>query len=114
MAGIKTLDMGMVGALVVSGIVIALHDRFFDTRLPEWLGVFSGSTFVYMLSFCAMLPLAGVAVLVWPRIQAGMCLLQAAIVGAGTLGVGAFVFLERVLIPLGCTISSMRRHTTTT
>ena len=70
--------MGMVGALVVSGIVIALHDRFFDTRLPEWLGVFSGSTFVYMLSFCAMLPLAGVAVLVWPRIQAGMCLLQAA------------------------------------
>ncbi len=100
-AGIKTLDMGMVGALVVSGIVIALHDRFFDTRLPEWLGVFSGSTFVYMLSFCAMLPLAGVAVLVWPRIQAGMCLLQAAIVGAGTLGVGAFVFLERVLIPFG-------------
>ena len=28
-ASIKTLDMGMVGALAVSGIVIYLHNRFF-------------------------------------------------------------------------------------
>jgi PTS system arbutin-like IIC component len=48
-AGIRTLDMGIAGALLISGVVIALHNRFFDTRLPEWLGVFSGSTFVYMV-----------------------------------------------------------------
>ena len=38
-ASIKTLDMGMIGALAISGIVIALHNRFFDTELPEWLGI---------------------------------------------------------------------------
>ena len=40
-ASIKTLDMGMIGALAISGIVIALHNKFFETELPEWLGVFS-------------------------------------------------------------------------
>ncbi len=72
-AGIRTLDMGIAGALLVSGVVIALHNRFFDTRLPEWLGVFSGSTFVYMVSFLVMLPLAGVVVLVWPKVFSSAC-----------------------------------------
>ena len=48
-ANIKTLDMGMIGALIISGIVIYLHNRFFDTELPEWLGIFSGSTFVIQM-----------------------------------------------------------------
>ena len=30
-ANIKTLDMGMFGALLVSGIVIFLHNKYFDT-----------------------------------------------------------------------------------
>ena len=34
-ANIKTLDMGMIGALAISGIVIYLHNRFFDTKLPD-------------------------------------------------------------------------------
>jgi PTS system arbutin-like IIC component len=100
-AGIRTLDMGIAGALLVSGVVIALHNRFFDTRLPEWLGVFSGSTFVYMIAFLVMLPLAGVVVLVWPKVQVGMHVFQQVILNAGSAGVGIFVFLERVLIPFG-------------
>ena len=35
-ANIKTLDMGMIGALAVSGLVISLHNKFFDTEQP-WL-----------------------------------------------------------------------------
>ena len=100
-AGIRTLDMGIAGALLISGVVISLHNRFFDTRLPEWLGVFSGSTFVYMVSFIVMLPIAVVVVLVWPKVQVGMHVFQQVILDAGTAGVGIFVFLERVLIPFG-------------
>ncbi|MDD7583290.1 MAG: alpha-glucoside-specific PTS transporter subunit IIBC [Coriobacteriaceae bacterium] len=100
-AGIRTLDMGVAGALLVSGVVIVLHNRLFDTHLPEWLGVFSGSTFVYMVSFVAMLPLAGAVVLTWPKVQVGMHVFQQIILGAGSAGVGIFVFLERVLIPFG-------------
>lgn len=99
--GIKTLDMGMVGALLISGVVIYLHNKFFDTELPEWLGVFSGSTFVYMIAFFVMIPCAVISVLVWPKVQIGMHVFQGLIMSAGTLGVTIFVFLERALIPFG-------------
>ena len=100
-ANIKTLDMGMMGALLISGIAIYLHNRFFDTRLPEALGVFKGSAFVLGIGFIVMIPIAVLAVLIWPKIQAGMNVFRDFIVGAGTAGVSVFVLLEKLLIPFG-------------
>lgn len=100
-ANIKTLDMGMMGALAIAGIVIYLHNRFFDTELPEWLGTFSGSTFVFMVGFFVMVPIAVLAALLWPKIQLGMFAFQGFVKGAGALGIWVFVFLERALIPFG-------------
>lgn len=100
-AGIKTLDMGMVGALLISGVVIWIHNRFFDTELPEWLGVFSGSTFVYIIGFFVMLPLAALACLVWPKVQIGISAFQGFILSTGLVGVWVFTFFERALIPFG-------------
>lgn len=100
-ANIKTLDMGMMGALAIAGIVIYLHNRFFDTELPEWLGTFSGSTFVFMIGFFVMIPVALLAALLWPKIQLGMFAFQGFVKGAGAFGIWVFVFLERALIPFG-------------
>ncbi len=100
-ASIKTLDMGMIGALAISGIVIALHNKFFETELPEWLGVFSGSTFVYMIAFFVMLPTALAACLVWPHVQDGIRAFQGFVATVGLPGVWIFAFLERALIPFG-------------
>lgn len=100
-ANIKTLDMGMMGALAIAGIVIYLHNRFFDTELPEWLGTFSGSTFVFMVGFFVMIPVAVLAALLWPKIQLGMFAFQGFVKGAGALGIWVFIFLERALIPFG-------------
>lgn len=100
-ANIKTLDMGMIGALAISGIVIFLHNKYFDTELPEWLGIFSGSTFVFMIGFFVMIPVAVIAALVWPKVQLGMHAFQGFVIGAGAAGVWVFVLLERLLIPFG-------------
>jgi len=100
-ANIKTLDMGMIGALLISGLVIYLHNRFFDTELPEWLGTFSGSTFVFMIGFFVMIPVAVLAAFIWPKVQLGMHSFQGFVKGAGALGVWVFIFLERALIPFG-------------
>ncbi len=54
--GIKTLDTGIIGPLAVSTIVVAIHDRFYDAKVPDWLGTFSGSSLVYLISFFAVLP----------------------------------------------------------
>lgn len=100
-ASIKTLDMGIMGALIISGIATMLHNKFFDTELPEWLGVFSGSVFIYMIGFFVMVPVALIACLVWPHVQAAISAFQGFILSAGTFGVGVFAFFERVLIPTG-------------
>ena len=100
-ANIKTLDMGMMGALAISGIAIWIHNRYFDKRLPEALGVFKGSAFVLGVGFILMIPVAFLAVLIWPKIQAGMNVFRDFILNSGTLGVGVFVLLEKLLIPFG-------------
>ncbi len=100
-ANIKTLDMGIIGALAISGIVIYLHDRFYDTELPDWLGTFSGSTFIFMVGFIALIPVAVLAAFIWPQIQVGMASFQGFVKDAGAFGVWLFVFLERALIPFG-------------
>lgn len=100
-ANIKTLDMGMMGALLISGIAIFLHNRYFDTRLPEWLGVFRGSAFVVGLGFVVMIPVAVLACFIWPKIQMVISSFQGFVTNAGGLGVWIFILLERLLIPFG-------------
>ena len=100
-ASIKTLDMGMIGALLISCIVVYLHNKFFDTKLPEWLGTFSGSSFVVIVGFFALIPVAFLAAWLWPMIQNGMRAFQGFVISAGSIGVWIFIFMERVLIPFG-------------
>lgn len=99
--GVETLDTNIIGALLISGMVIWLHNKFYDTALPEWIGIFSGSAFVVIIGFIVTLPLAFLTAWLWPMLQGYMFQLQDLIAGSGTAGVGAFVFLERILIPTG-------------
>lgn len=100
-ASIKTLDTGMVGALIVAGIVVYLHNKYFDTKLPEWLGVFRGSSFIGVIGFPVMIALAVVFFFVWPQVQQGISGLQTFLLGSGAFGVWLYTFLERILIPTG-------------
>lgn len=100
-AGIKTLDTGMIGSIIVAAIVIWLHDRYFDIELPEFLGVFRGSSFIVMIGFVAMIPLAVLTAFVWPKVQDVMATLQQMIMSSGGVGVWIYAFLERALIPTG-------------
>lgn len=100
-AGIKTLDTSILGALVVALIVTWLHNKYFDKKLPDWLGTFQGSTYVYFLGFFAMIPLALITCWLWPKVQSGITDLQKFMVSSSWVGVWVYNFLNRVLIPTG-------------
>ena len=100
-ANIKTLDTGIIGAIVISAIVIWIHNRYFDTKLPDWLGIFQGSSFVVIIGFFLMLPVAFLVALVWPKIQSGINSMQGFLASSGVFGVWIYTFLERILIPTG-------------
>lgn len=99
--GIKSLDTGMFGALIISGIVVWIHNRYFDKELPDWLGIFSGSSFVVMIGFFVMIPMAFVFAGVWPKVQAVIFMLQNFFKASGTIGVGLYAFCEKILLPTG-------------
>lgn len=99
--GIKSLDTGMFGALIISGIVVWIHNRYFDQELPDWLGIFSGSSFVVMIGFFVMIPMAFIFAGVWPKVQAAISLLQNFFKASGTIGVGLYAFCEKILLPTG-------------
>ena len=95
-AGVITLDTNIIGAILISAVAIWLHNHFFDTPLPEWLGIFSGSSFVVILGFFLALPLAYLTAVIWPPIQELIFQLQGVMATSGTLGVGIYVFLEKI------------------
>jgi len=99
--GILTLDTNLIGAIVIAGISVWIHNRYFSKRLPNWAAVFGGTPLVVIISFPVMVLLAIVTCFIWPSIQHGINNLQSFLVSAGSLGVWVFTFLERIMIPTG-------------
>lgn len=100
-AGIKTLDTNILGAIIIASIAVWIHNRFFEKKLPEWLGIFQGSPLVGMVGFVFMLPVALITCWIWPIVQEGIFNLQGFMVSSGLVGVWIYNFLNRVLIPTG-------------
>ncbi|WP_428253088.1 PTS transporter subunit EIIC, partial [Gynuella sp.] len=100
-AGVKTLDTSIVGSIFIAAVVTYIHNRYFDKKLPDYLGIFQGAAFVTIIGFVAMLPLAFLTVSVWPKVQGGIESMQVFLGSAGAIGVWLYTFLERILIPTG-------------
>lgn len=99
--GIPTLDTNILGAIFISAIAIWIHNRFYDQKLPEMLGIFQGLTFVVIIGFFVMIPVSVMTAFVWPYVQIGIKSLQHVILHSGFIDVWLFHFLERILIPTG-------------
>ncbi|MFD1067496.1 alpha-glucoside-specific PTS transporter subunit IIBC [Oceanobacillus locisalsi] len=100
-AGIKTLDTSIIGSIAIAALVVWLHNRYFDKKLPEWLGIFQGSAYVVILGFIVTLPLAFLTCLIWPMVQNGINSLQTFFISSGSVGIFVYSFLVRILIPTG-------------
>lgn len=100
-ANIKTLDTGIIGAILIAALSVWLHGKFFDVNLPESLGIFRGSSLVVIAGFWLMFPIALLFCIIWPQFQAAIASLQGFLTGAGVAGVWIYTFLERILIPTG-------------
>lgn len=100
-AGIKTLDTNILGAIMVSAIAVWLHNRYFDKSLPEFLGIFEGSAFVVILGFFVMIPVAFLTAWIWPGVQGLFDSLQSFMGTSGNFGVWLYIFLEKILLPTG-------------
>ncbi len=100
-AGIKTLDMSVLGAIFIAAVVSWIHNRWYEKNLPAVLSSFQGAALVVIIGFVMMIPTAFLVCLVWPFVQQGILGLQGFLAGSGNLGVFLFTFLERITLPTG-------------
>ena len=100
-ANVKTLDMGMLGAIFIACCTAFLHNHFYDTNIPDWLGIFKGPAFVVAIGFIVMIPMALLFCIVWPAVQHAIEQFQFFLKTSGILGVWAYTFSEKMLLPAG-------------
>ena len=99
--GIKSLQMGVFGGIIVGLGTAALHNRFYRIELPQVLSFFSGTRFVPIIS-AAVYMLVGITMyLVWPVVQRGINVLGGFVLSSGYAGTWLYGFIERALIPFG-------------
>lgn len=99
--GIRSLEMGVFGGIIVGLGVAALHNATYKIRLPGVISFFGGTRFVPIISTVAYTLVGGVMYVIWPYIQSGIQALGALVLGSGYVGTLIYGVIERLLIPFG-------------
>jgi PTS system glucose-specific IIC component len=90
------IDTGVVGSLVVGGVAVWLHNRYYNIQLPAVLGFFGGSRFVPIATSFAAIFVGALFYLIWPPVQHALVNSGDFIAGAGAFGTFLYGFLLRL------------------
>ena len=87
---------------IISGLEAGfLYNRYYNIKLPEFLGFFGGRRFVPMAAALSSIILAGIFGVIWAPVQAVIHATGEWIIGAGAVGAFVYGVLNRLLIPVG-------------
>lgn len=87
---------------IVSGIIGATcYNKFKTTKLPDFLGFFSGKRCVAIVTALVSIVVALILFFAWPLIYGALIGFGKAIISAGAIGAGIYGFFNRLLIPVG-------------
>ena len=99
--GIKSLEMGVFGGILVGLGVAALHNRFYKIKLPSVLSFFGGVRFVPIISTIVYIFVGAAMFFIWPAIQNAIFSLGNFVLASGYFGTFIYGVIERALIPFG-------------
>jgi PTS system glucose-specific IIC component len=100
--GLKSIETGVLGGILIGAIAAVLFNRYFKIQLPPFLGFFAGKRFVPIVTAFAAIGLALILIFVWPPV--GLRIRGAATWAASTspgIAFAIYGFVERLLIPFG-------------
>lgn len=99
--GIQSIEMGVLGGIIVGLIVYALHEKYQDIVLPDAFSFFGGIRFIPIISALVMGVLGLVIPFVWPIFQGGIEQLGSLIQHAGIFGPFLYGVGVLLLKPVG-------------
>jgi PTS system N-acetylglucosamine-specific IIC component len=95
------VNYGVLGGIVVGLVSAILWQRLYRTKLPTYLGFFSGRRFVPIVVSIVMLVIGVLMSLVYPLFNSGLTWLGNAVADNAVVGGGIFGVANRLLIPVG-------------
>ena len=93
---IKSIDTGVICALVMGLITVSLHNRYHNIQLPQILGFFGGSRFVPIVTAFAAIFVGVFFFLIWPTFQGWLVTSGQKIASLGAFGTFLYGFLMRL------------------
>lgn len=94
---IQTQFIGILAGLIGA----ACYNKFKNTKLPDFLGFFSGKRCVAIVTALSSLIACLVLYFIWPPIYSSLVSFGEAIISTGPIGAGIYGFFNRLLIPVG-------------
>lgn len=99
--GVKCLDTGFFGGVLIGIVTSQLHNRFYKIEFIEALNFFGGTRFIPIISSLVAIVLGWLIFLVWPYLFSLLFQLGLLISNLGYVGTLLFGLIKRSLIPLG-------------
>ncbi|PWU66748.1 glucose-specific PTS transporter subunit IIBC [Gracilibacillus dipsosauri] len=99
--GIQTLQSGVFGGVIAGLLTVYLHGKFGKVQLPQFLGFFSGSRFIPIITAFMSIFLGVAMFFVWPPIQSGIASMSDLVDKTAYFGTFLFGFIVKLLGPLG-------------
>ena len=96
-----SIDMGVLGGIIVGVTAGALYNRYSQIKLPDYLAFFGGRRFVPIVTGAACLVIAGAAYFIWPPIARVINAFGNWTITSGNIGLFFYGVANRLLIPLG-------------
>jgi len=97
----KDVNMGVFVGIIIGVLAGTLYNRFYDIKLPEFLGFFGGKRFVPIITAIAAIGIGILAGYFWHYAQSGIDAFSNTIIGLEEVGTFIYGTLNRLLIPLG-------------
>lgn len=99
--GIQTIEMGVLGGILVGIVVYLLHNRFYAIKLPDAFAFFGGARFVPIVTTLVLSVIGILLPMIWPIFAMAIARIGNLIQKAGAFGPMLFGSGERLLLPFG-------------
>lgn len=95
-----TINTGVFGGIMIGLLSAAVYKKFHDTKLPQFLGFFSGKRLVPIVTAASALVLGLFLSTFWPAVQMGINSFGYWIMGS-EFGPAFYASIKRLFIPVG-------------